>query len=207
MHHWKLGTASLVVGLVILGSACSKSDSGSRDTATATTATTPVAGDTTSGSMAGMDHSAMTNTPAKDPDQEFVRMMVDHHEGVIAMADTALSKNPSQSVRAEATKMKEKQAAEQKQMIDMLKSDYAEDKMPMLMPSNAQMIAQVASKSGADLDKTFRQQVIAHHEEGLKMIADYESKLTKPAVRTMTTRMKSDQQKEIAELKAKLSNM
>ena len=201
MSYWRnLARTTLVGGFVLLA-ACTKADPGAADSSQ--TASTISASPADTG-MSGMDHSAMTNTPAKDADQEFVRMMVDHHEGLIALADTALARQPSQAVRAEATKMKEMQGAEQKKMIDMLKSDYGEDKMPMVMSSNAQMIAQVASKTGAALDKTFREQVIAHHEEGLKMISDFESRLTKPAVRSMTTKMKSDQQKEIAELKAKL---
>jgi uncharacterized protein (DUF305 family) len=151
-----------------------------------------------------MDHSAMTTTPAKDADQEFVRMMVDHHQGLIVMSDTAVARNPSPPVQQEATTMKQKQSAEQKTMLDMLKSDYGEDKMAMVLPSNAAMIAEVASKSGSELDRTFRQKVIAHHEEALKMISDYEPRFTKPAVRTMAAKMKSDQQKEIAKLRSEL---
>ena len=159
------------------------------------------------GSMSGMDHSAMTSAPAKDPDQEFVRMMVDHHQGLIALADTALAMKPSEHIRMDAREMSQKQRAEQKKMIAMLKADYGEDKMPMIMPSNAAMISEVASKAGKELDKTFRKTVIAHHEEALKMVDDYMPKFTKPAVRTMATKMKADQQKEIAELKSELKEM
>jgi uncharacterized protein (DUF305 family) len=204
MHHRKLGATSLFVAALVLLNGCGRSDSAAGDSAAATTATTPATADTGSGSMAGMDHSAMTTTPAKDADQEFVRMMVDHHQGLIVMSDTAVARNPSPPVQQEATTMKQKQSAEQKTMLDMLKSDYGEDKMAMVLPSNAAMIAEVASKSGSELDRTFRQKVIAHHEEALKMISDYEPRFTKPAVRTMAAKMKSDQQKEIAKLRSEL---
>ncbi|MBA3340330.1 MAG: DUF305 domain-containing protein [Gemmatimonadaceae bacterium] len=189
----------------LLLAACSKSDSGSADTGQATVAGMPA--DTGMGSMAGMDHSTMASTPARDPDQEFLRMMVDHHNGLLAMADTALAKNPSEHIRMDVREMKQKQAPEMKRMVGMLKNDYGEDKMPMVTPSNAQMISEVASKSGTDLERTFREKVIAHHEEALKMIGDYEPKFTRPAVRTMAAKMKSDQQKEIAELKSELNRM
>ncbi len=39
------------------------------------------------------------------------------------------------------------------------------------------------------------------------MVDDYMPKFTKPAVRTMATKMKADQQKEIAELKSELKEM
>ncbi len=199
-----LGTSTLISAAILL-TACSKADTGAADTMQSGAAT--VAGDTSMGSMSGMDHSAMTSTPAKDPDQEFVRMMVDHHQGLIALADTALAMKPSEHIRMDAREMSQKQRAEQKKMIAMLKADYGEDKMPMVMPSNAQMVSEVASKAGKELDRTFREKVIAHHEEALKMVDDYMPKFTKPAVRTMATKMKADQQKEIAELKSELKEM
>lgn len=176
--------------------ACSRTDRALPDT------TQAAMGPPADTGMAAMP--AMDRTPAKDADQEFVRMMVDHHQGLIALADTALSKNPSEHIRADATEMKQKQGAEQQMMIAMLKSDYGEDKVPMIMPNNADMISKVASTSGTGLDRVFREQVIAHHEEALKIISDYESKLTKPPVQAMAAGMKSDQQKEIAELKSEL---
>lgn len=159
------------------------------------------------GSTGGMDHSAMQSAPAKDADQEFVRMMVDHHQGLIALADTVLSKNPSEHIRMDAREMAGKQRAEQKKMIGMLKKDYGEDKMPMIMTSNAQMISEIASKSRKDLDRAFRETVIAHHQEALKMVDDFMPRFIKPAVRAMATMMKADQQKEIAKLKSELEKM
>lgn len=194
--------ATLLLAATLL-SACSKADNAGTDTSQ--TAVTNVPATTADTGMAGMDHSAMQTTPAKDADQEFLRMMVDHHQGLIEMGDTALAKNPSEHIRMDVREMGQKQRAEQKQMIGMLKSDYSEDKMPMVMPSNASMISEVASKSGADLEKTFRENVIKHHEEALKMIDDYLPKAVKPTLKSMATKMKSDQQKEIAELKKELS--
>lgn len=193
---------SAVLSLV----ACSKSDSGTADTGRATAAAAAQGG-TGMGPMSGMDHSTMISTPARDPDQEFVRMMVDHHQGMISLADTALAKNPSEHTGVRARDMRRKQLVEQTRMVAMLKKDYGDDKMPMLMGSNARMISEVASKTGVELDRTFREKVVAHHEEALEMIADYESKLTKPAVRTLARNMKAEQQKEIRELKSEPSKM
>ncbi len=191
---------------LLLG-ACSKADTGTADTGAVSAAPAAIPADTGMGSMAGMDHSTMSSTPAKDADQEFVRMMVDHHQGLLALSDTALARNPSEQIRMDAREMKQKQTAEQKRMLTMLKSDYGEDKMPMVMPSNARMVSDVASKTGVGLDRAFRENVIAHHEEALKMVNDYEPRFTKPAVRTMAAKMKADQQKEIAKLKSELGKM
>lgn len=205
MSRQRLSGAALALATALSIVACSKSDSNAADTGQAMTGAASGPADTAMGSMAGMDHSAMTSSmPARDADQEFVRMMVDHHQGMIVLADTALARNPSAQVRTDAREMRQKQLAEQKKMIDMLKRDYAEDKMPMVMASNARMISDVSSKTGADLDRTFRSSVIAHHEEALKMVRDFEPRFTKPAVRTMATKMKADQTKEIAKLKSQM---
>ena len=201
MARWRRLAGSTVFGGVVVVGACNKADSGVADTSQPAPTVSASPGDT---GMSGMDHSAMTSTPANDADQEFVRMMVDHHHGLIVMSDTAIARNPSPPVRQEATTMKQKQAAELKTMLDMLKSDYGEDKMAMVLPSNTQMIAEVATKSGSDVDRTFREKVIAHHEEAIKMISDYEPRFTKPAVRSMAAKIKSDQQKEIAKLRSEL---
>lgn len=204
MARQRFSGAALALTTALSIVACSKSESNASDTGQAMTGEASGPADTAMGSMAGMDHSAMTSTPAKDADQEFVRMMVDHHQGMIVLADSALARNPSAQVRTDAREMRQKQLAEQKKMIDMLKRDYAEDKMPMVMASNARMISDVSSKTGADLDRTFRSNVIAHHEEALKMVRDFEPRFTKPAVRTMATKMKADQTKEIAKLKSQM---
>jgi len=196
---------SLLLATLVV-SACKKADSGAADTSHPVTSMASPA-DTSMNSMSGMDKSSMSTTPAKDADQEFIRMMVDHHQGLIVLADTALALNASEHTRMDAREMSGKQRVEEKQMIDMLKNDYGETKMPMILPSNAQFISELASKTGKDLDKTFKEKVIAHHEEAIKMIDDYTPKFTKPAVRAMAAKMKKDQQAEIADLKSELKKM
>jgi uncharacterized protein (DUF305 family) len=190
------GCLAVVAALAVSG--CSRADTRASDTAAGDTS--PVA--TMDTGMAGMDHSQMSTSPARDADQEFLRMMVDHHQGLIDMTDTALTRNLSGDAASKGRQMRQKQATEQKDMQAMLKSDYNEDKMPMVMESNKRMISDVASAS--DVNRMYQEKVIAHHEEALKMTNDIESRLTKPAVRAMAQKMKADQQKEIAELRSKL---
>ena len=196
---------SLLLATLIV-SACKKADTDAADTSKPVTSMATPA-DTSMKSMSGTDTAPMNTAPAKDADQEFLRMMVDHHHGLIVLADTALAMNPSEHTRMDAREMSGKQRVEEKEMIGMLKSEYGETKMPMIMPSNAQFISDLASKTGKDLDKTFKEKVIAHHEEAIKMIDDYTPKFTKPAVRAMAAKMKKDQQAEIADLKSELRKM
>ncbi len=173
--------------------ACSKKDSPAVDT----TAAAMGGGD----AMAGM---SMSTAPARDSDQEFLRMMVDHHEGMEAMADTALKKASSSDVRSEATKMRAKQQEEQQKMLGMLKAQYGEDKMPMVTAGNASMISMLSGASGAAFDRQFREHVIMHHEEGIKMVDQFQSRLTSAELKQIAEKMKSDQTKEVAEMRRKL---
>ncbi len=198
-----MGRRSLMVGagamLMATFSACSSRDNAAPDTSGMAAMATP-AQDTGMGPMPGMDH-----TPARDADQEFTRMMIDHHWGMIVMSDSVLARNPPADVRADAEMMRSMQRAELQQMTGMLKADYAEDKMPMIMPSSTRMIRDITSKTGGEAGKAFRENVIAHHEEAIKMIDDYMARLVKPAIRQMAATMKKDQAREIAELKSKLA--
>ena len=206
MFRSPLPALSSILLATLIVSACKKADSSAPDTSQhGTSMASP--SDTPTKAMNGMDNASMSTTPAKDADQEFIRMMVDHHQGLIVLADTALAMNPSEHTRMDAREMSQKQRGEEKKMIDMLKSDYGETKMPMIMPSSAQFISDLASKTGKDLDKTFKEKVIAHHEEAIKMIDDYTPRFTKPATRAMAAKMKKDQQAEIADLKSELKKM
>ena len=193
MRHKNLLFAPLVA-LALVG--CGKKGSPDADSASATSQTTD-----TMGTMAGME-----NKPAGDANQEFLQMMVDHHQGMVEMADTAVRKAATPRVKAEATKMRAKQREEQAKMKDMLKTQYGEDKMPMVTEGNASMITLLAGASGAAFDRQFREHVIMHHEEALKMIDQFSSRLTNSELKQMAEKMKVDQTREIAELRKELKS-
>lgn len=197
---------ALAGAVAVLAVACSKGDQSATDSAGGAAAT-PAAATAGAGDTAKpMDHSAMANMnrpPAKDADDEFLRMMSDHHEGMIQMASAAMNKASNSTAQGDAHRLHTKQADEQKKMLDMAKSAYGDSIAPMVMPSNKAMMDALQAKSGADYDRTFYANVVAHHQEGIKMIDDMLPKLTKPDLKQMAEKMKADQQKEIAEFQVK----
>lgn len=190
MHHKNLFCAPLLALTLI---ACAKKDSQDVDTASA------VAG--APDTMAAMP--GMATTPARDANQEFLRMMVDHHQGMLQMTDTALKKAGAE-VRAEATKMRAAQRAEQQRMLAMLNAQYGENKMPMVTAGNESMITMLSGASGAAFDRQFREHVIMHHQEAIKLVDQFLPRLTNAELRQMAEKMKADQTREIAELRKKL---
>ncbi len=197
--------AAFAAAITLLTAACSKSDQSTTDSAGG--AASPAAAGAVSGDTAKpMDHSAMANmnrSPAKDADDEFLRMMSDHHEGLIQMATAAMTKASNSTVQGDAHKLHTKQADEQKKMIDMAKSMYSDSITPMVMSSNKAMMDSLQNKSGADYDRTFYANVVVHHQEGIKMIDDMSPKLNKPDLKQMAEKMKADHQKEVAEFQKK----
>jgi uncharacterized protein (DUF305 family) len=195
MRHKSLGFLWIIA---LISTACGKGETSAEDS----TAAMPGTGAAdTMGGTAGM-----ASTPARDADQEFLRMMIDHHEGMIVMADTALKKAATADVRSDATKMRTKQKDEQQKMQAMLRAQYSEDKMPMVTSGDASMATMLAGASGAAFDRSFREHVIMHHEAGIKMIDQFSPRLTNAELKQLATKMKADQTREIAELRKELQS-
>lgn len=190
---------ALVAAVAVVATACARTD---RDAGSDTVAGT-VSRDT---GMAGMDHSAMAanRDPAKDADHDFLRMMSDHHEGLIEMASAAMNKGSTPQVQGDAHQLHAKQEQEQKQMVDMVQSAYSETLLPMAMLSNKAMNDTLQAKTGADYDQTFYRMVVKHHQEGIQMMDEFAPRVRRAEVRQMIDKMRTDQQREIRELNAKI---
>jgi uncharacterized protein (DUF305 family) len=223
--------AILALGALAVAAACSpNADSSATDTTAASTARDsgaagPMAGmnHDSAGGMAGMNHDSMsgsmagmTSMPAEDrphmrmtgnADQDFLRMMSDHHRGLIAMShlSTEGDKKGSAQAQADAKKLDTKQDAELDSMTTMLEQQFKDKYEPMIMPSNQAMVDQLESQSGAAYDRTFYQNVVKHHQQALKMIDEFSPKLQNAQIKRMAERMKEDQQREIREFEQKAS--
>ena len=184
---------TLIVLLSLTGAlGCGSAEKASSDTA-ATVAT-----DTTSGAMAGMDHA-----PAKDADNEFLRQMSDHHEGLVMMASVAMTKATKPATQADAHMLHTKQAAERDSMLAMLRTTYDDKHTPTVMPKTRLQNDSLQRTSGPEYDRTFYRLVVEHHREALAMIDSFRPRLTRDDVKRMADMMKKDQQKEIADFQRK----
>ena len=140
------------------------------------------------------------------PDQHFLRMVSDHHLGMMAMAHAAMERNDAaEEVRAKARQIDRKQHEEAREMTSMLEREFGDRYEPQVMPNNERMIERVRSADGSAVERTFYETVVEHHQHGLEMMDRELPSLTNPAVRRMAERMKDDQQREIEELCGKLS--
>jgi len=197
--------AAMLISFVALSACSPKANSTADSTAAASSGSMSASADSTTHStntqMSGMGN--MTG----DPDRDFLRMMSDHHKGLVAMVHPTLDKKENLAVKGDARKMDKAQDAELDKMITMLDQQFKDAYTPSVMPDNQRMVDELNGKSGADYSRTFLKNVIAHHQQAIKMVDDYLPKAKNAQVKAMAEKIKSDQTREIAALQKKLSAM
>lgn len=141
-----------------------------------------------------------------DPDHDFLRMMSDHHKGLILMVHETVDNKEKLGVKPLAIRLDKEQDAEMDTMMTMLEKDYKDPYAPKVMPEHQAMADDLKGKTGADYDRAFLTDVTKYHEEAVKMIDDYLPKATQPALKQMAEKMKAAEVKEIAEMRARLAS-
>lgn len=193
--------------LVVTTVACStKEDTKAPTTVAATASAAPTTtaannsipgSETTPKNMRGM---AMTG----DPDHDFLRMMMDHHKGLVAMAHETIKSKKPLGVKSLATRLDAEQDKDMDRMSTVLDSVFKDNYSPSVSPDHQAMADQLLGKSGADFDTTFLQNVVRHHKEALKMIEAYLPNAKMPLVKAMAERIQATEQQEIAELEKRI---
>jgi uncharacterized protein (DUF305 family) len=199
-HRTRVLSLAALAAFSLLAGCGSDEGAASGDQASADSAAPAVAAPTDT-STAGMQHAA-----ARDPNQEFARMMVDHHQGMIVMAQQAMERGSTEALKTEAHGMHQKQETEQKELLALLQREYQDTHQPTVTPSNRAMADSLSAKQGADYDMAFRMHTIAHHREGIGMIDQFLPRLTRPELRTMAERMKADQSADIQKLEREMGH-
>ena len=101
--------------------------------------------DTAMAGMSGMDHTSM-GAMTGNADQDFLRLMSDHHKGLIAIARAAKdSKVATEGVRADARNLDAAQAAEIDTMVTMLETTFKDPYQPKVTPDNKTMADALAA--------------------------------------------------------------
>lgn len=205
----QLGKRAIAAALVLAASAgCAKSDKPA-DSATAMANAPATTSAMPTDSMAGHDMSGMQGMAnmTGDADHDFLRMMSDHHKGLIQMAHMTKDQKGLASAAADATKLDAAQDKELDQMVTMLEKDFKDPYAPKVMPEHQAMADELKTKSGKDYERTFYQDVIKHHQEAVKMVDDYLPKAKNAMLKQMAEKMKADQTKQIAEFQQKVANL
>lgn len=155
--------------------------------------------------MTDAQHDSMMKATASMPgDVQFMAMMTNHHEGLIAMGAQAMDKASDDSVKTAAQHLHTKQQKDRDEMLGMMSQMRMTQHKPMMMARNKAQLDSLTAKTGKEYDRYFLQTAIAHHQEGISMIDEFLSKMKDAKAKQMAERMKTEQQKEIRELQGKL---
>ena len=142
-----------------------------------------------------------------DADHDFLRMMSDHHKGMIAMAHMTKERSDAGSAKAVAKKIDAAQDKELDRMTTMLEKDFKDPYAPKVMPENKAMEDKMKEMKGTAYERAFYENTIAHHQAAIKMVDDYLPKGKSAAIKQMAEKIKADQTKEIAEYQATLAQL
>jgi uncharacterized protein (DUF305 family) len=171
--------------------------------------------------MSGYPH-AMMNPMARpdisslrgNADQQFMVMMIPHHEGAIAMADLALSRTQRPEIKKLAESIKETQTQEIQQMRSLYQKWYG-TQVPDEVPSGMGMHRRRGEKSepgewmgtdltalenASDFDREFLVQMIPHHQMAIMMSTMVLNRATNQEIRDLAQSMIEGQSAEIQQM-------
>ena len=188
--------------------ACSSGDRKTADTASpAASASTPSPDTMTAMKnpkpMDNMQGMSMTG----DADRDFLRMMSDHHKGMILMAHMTKERKDAGSAVSDARKLDAAQDRELDMMQTMLEKDFKDPYAPRVLAEHQAMADALKGKRAEQYERTFYENVIKHHQEAIKMVDEYLPKGKSAAIKQMAGKMKADQSMEIAEFQKKLGQL
>lgn len=136
-----------------------------------------------------------------EADREFLALMIGHHTGMLAIAEGAMAGATGQA-KTDAEAVLRKQSVERDSMASILRFQYADLTAPGV-PETARITADSLRRlAGQRAGHAFYDMTIAHHQQGIAMIDEYVDRLS-PRVRTMASKMKTEQLAEIAEFQRK----
>lgn len=199
-----LGVSALALALTL--SACGKSEEATNSVAAESGMNTAMAdaGPFADSEMQMSD--AMKKAVGVNASDTWVRKMIEHHKGAVAMSNVLLPLAQDPNVRQMAQMTVDKQTKEIAELEKMVTSGDpdAASAQPYQSAEMRMHDAMMAAK-GATVDETWMRKMIEHHRGAVAM-SDVVLGQNPPApVRSMAKKTKSDQTKEIAHLEAMLS--
>ena len=142
-----------------------------------------------------------------DPDHDFLRMMSNHHQGLISIVHMTMDRKDASGAVADAKKLDDAQDKEVDEMVTMLEKDYKDPYEPKIMPEHQAMVDDLKTKAGKSYEVGFYENIIKHHEEAITMIDEYLPTAKSEGVKQMAAEMKTAQSHEITDFKAKVAKL
>lgn len=144
-----------------------------------------------------------TRIPATRAERDFLRALSNHHAGLMFLAHVAEQHPDSVRVQSQALLLDAHHHQETDSILAVLHRESGEAFVPTVSNHHQALVDTLQRLSPADFDRRFRQEVIAHHREGLAMIDSAMPTLSNPRIIALVRRMREQQIAEIAALSAR----
>lgn len=149
---------------------------------------------------------AMKRAVGVNVSDTWVRKMIEHHRGAVAMSNAVLPLAQDPNVRQMAQMTVDKQTKEIGELEKLVTSGNPDPASAQLyQPGEMQMHQAMMAAKGATVDETWMRKMIEHHRGAVAMSDVVLGQNPPAAVRAMAQKTKSDQTKEVAHLEAMLS--
>lgn len=155
--------------------------------------------------MHAMMSRMMAMTKTDDPEIDFVKMMVMHHQGAISMANVEIKDGKNDSLKRTAQKVINEQQAEIAQfntILATLKTDNTDAMFSMEQMENMDKMEKMADVQliTGDIDNDFATLMIIHHQSAIDNASAYLHHGNNTQIKTMATNIITAQNKEVVEL-------
>jgi len=155
--------------------------------------------------MHAMMDRMMAMTMTMDPDVDFAKMMVMHHQGAINMANVELQSGTSDTLNKFAQKVITEQQKEIQQLnsilatisVDNMDMDFMQEQMDNM--AKGEKVADIQIITG-DIDNDFATLMIVHHQGAIDDASAYLHHGSNTQLKALATNIVKAQVMEIAEL-------
>ena len=148
----------------------------------------------------------MMTTIGADVSDTWLKQMIEHHRGAIAMSEVVLERNPRPDVRAMARQTIAMQGKEIEDLTRLLSKSPADPaSLELFKPANTTMHEAMMAAKGADVSETYLRKMLEHHRGAIALSDVVLANGATGGVRTAAQKVKTVQAKEISIIEAMLA--
>lgn len=136
---------------------------------------------------------------ARDPDQRFLREMIDHHEGLIYLVHEAMQRPISKKAHEVLDVFDMTEDAEKREMSEVLRSLSGDSHEAAPTKRDRNAVDSVLRQSGSPtFDRIASAFIVSHHRRGIKLVDAFLPRIKRPRVRELAVAIRRKESREIA---------
>ena len=136
---------------------------------------------------------------ARDPDQRFLREMIDHHEGLIYLVHEAMQRPISKKAHDVLDGFDVTEDAEKREMSEVLRSLSGNSYQGAPTKRDKRSADSVLRQSGSPtFDRLASIFVVSHHRRGIQLVDAFLPRIRRPRVRELAVTIRRKERREMA---------